>query len=88
MFYTAFQIVNFILYCVLYPCIQGATEQQQLNLISQLCGSINPESFPGVERLELYNKLELIKGQKRRVKERLKVSNSLKLLNKFLKLLQ
>lgn len=56
--------------------LQGATEQQQLNLISQLCGSINPESFPGVDRLELYNKLELIKGQKRRVKERLKVNIS------------
>ena len=40
--------------------------------ISQLCGSIAPEVWPGVEQLELYTKMELPKGQKRKVKERLK----------------
>ncbi|GFS96282.1 cyclin-dependent kinase 9 [Nephila pilipes] len=54
------------------PIMQGNTEQHQLTLISQLCGCINTDSFPGVEKLELYNKLELPKGQKRKVKERLK----------------
>ncbi len=54
------------------PIMQGSTEQHQLNLISQLCGSISPEGWPGVEKLELYDKLELPKGQKRKVKERLK----------------
>lgn len=54
------------------PIMQGNTEPQQLSLISQLCGSITPESWPGVESLELYNKIELSRGQKRKVKERLK----------------
>ncbi|XP_075229127.1 cyclin-dependent kinase 9-like isoform X2 [Lycorma delicatula] len=54
------------------PIMQGNTEQQQLTLISQLCGSISPEVWPGVESLDLYNKMELPRGQKRKVKERLK----------------
>lgn len=55
------------------PIMQGSTEQEQLNLITQLCGSITSELWPGVEKLDLYNKLDLPKGVKRRVKERLKV---------------
>lgn len=47
--------------------MQGNTEQQQLILISQLCGSITPEVWPGVENLDLYNKMDLPKGQKRKV---------------------
>lgn len=47
--------------------MQGSTEQQQITLISQLCGSITPEIWPAVESLELYAKLELPKGQKRKV---------------------
>ncbi|PZC73129.1 hypothetical protein B5X24_HaOG209987 [Helicoverpa armigera] len=54
------------------PIMQGPTEQQQLILISQLCGSCTPDVWPGVENLDLYNKMELPKGQKRKVKERLK----------------
>ncbi|CAN0175161.1 cyclin-dependent kinase 9 isoform X2 [Petromyzon marinus] len=54
------------------PIMQGNTEQHQLTLISQLCGSINPEVWAGVDRYELFQKLELPKGQKRKVKERLK----------------
>lgn len=49
------------------PIMQGNTEQQQLMFISQLCGSITPEIWPGVENLDLYNKMELPKGQKRKV---------------------
>ena len=52
--------------------MQGNTEQHQLTLIAQLCGTITPESWPGVENLDLYNKMELPRGSKRRVKERLK----------------
>ncbi|XP_022240831.1 cyclin-dependent kinase 9-like isoform X2 [Limulus polyphemus] len=55
------------------PIMQGSTEQHQLTLISQLCGSISPETWPGVEKLEFYNKLDLPKGQKRKVKERLRI---------------
>ncbi|CAB0037013.1 unnamed protein product [Trichogramma brassicae] len=47
------------------PIMRGSTEQQQLALICQLCGSIDPLSWPGVENLELYNKIELIKDQKK-----------------------
>lgn len=47
--------------------MQGNTEQQQLILISQLCGSITTEVWPGVENLELFNKMDLPKGQKRKV---------------------
>ncbi|XP_067661671.1 cyclin-dependent kinase 9-like isoform X1 [Haliotis asinina] len=54
------------------PIMQGNTEQHQLQLISQLCGSINPEVWVGVDKLDLYGKIELPKGQKRKVRERLK----------------
>ncbi|XP_077507051.1 cyclin-dependent kinase 9-like isoform X2 [Amblyomma americanum] len=54
------------------PIMQGNTEQHQISLISQLCGSLTAEVWPGVEKLELYAKLNLPKGQKRKVKERLK----------------
>ena len=47
---------------------QGNTEQHQLTLISQLCGSIGPDVWPDVEKLDLYTKMELPKGQKRKVK--------------------
>ncbi|KAJ8981246.1 hypothetical protein NQ317_005761 [Molorchus minor] len=53
------------------PIMQGNSEQQQLTLISQLCGSITPLVWPGVENLELYKKMELPQKQKRKVKERL-----------------
>lgn len=49
------------------PIMQGDSEQTQLFLISQLCGSITPRMWPNVVSLDLYNKVELIKGQKRKV---------------------
>ncbi|XP_023484718.2 cyclin-dependent kinase 9 [Equus caballus] len=54
------------------PIMQGNTEQHQLALISQLCGSITPEVWPNVDKYELFEKLDLVKGQKRKVKDRLK----------------
>ncbi|PWA24055.1 hypothetical protein CCH79_00019146 [Gambusia affinis] len=55
------------------PIMQGNTEQHQLTLISQLCGSITAEAWPAVDKkYELYQKMELPKGQKRKVKDRLK----------------
>ncbi|CAG9864302.1 unnamed protein product [Phyllotreta striolata] len=53
------------------PIMQGSSEQQQLTLISQLCGSITPQVWPGVENLELFKKMDLPQKQKRKVKERL-----------------
>jgi len=54
------------------PIMQGNTDQHQLTLIAQLCGTISAEVWPGVENMDLFNKLEMPKGAKRRVKERLK----------------
>ena len=54
------------------PIMQGDTEQKQISLISNLCGSITPEVWPGVESLELYSRLQLPKDQKRRIRERLR----------------
>jgi len=72
------------------PIMQGSTEQQQITLISQLCGSITPEIWPGVESLELFQRLELPKAQKRKVKDRLKCyvreSSACDLLDKLLTL--
>jgi cyclin-dependent kinase 9 len=53
------------------PIMQGATEQQQLTLCAQLCGSFTPKVWPGLEKLDLFNKMELPANQKRKVKERL-----------------
>ncbi|CAG0879357.1 unnamed protein product [Darwinula stevensoni] len=72
------------------PIMQGNTEQHQLTLICQLCGSITPEVWPDVEKLELYNKMEIPQGQKRKVKERLKPyvkdQKAIELLDKLLTL--
>uniref|UniRef100_A0A914V526 Protein kinase domain-containing protein n=1 Tax=Plectus sambesii TaxID=2011161 RepID=A0A914V526_9BILA len=53
------------------PIMQGETEQQQLTLISQLCGSINPTTYEDCDKLPLYGKIDLPAGLRRRVIERL-----------------
>ena len=53
------------------PIMQGATEQHQLDLIIQLCGSIDASVWPNVEKLDLFNKMELKQGQKRILKEKM-----------------
>ena len=72
------------------PIMQGSNETSQLNLISQLCGTISPEVWPKVEELEQYKKIDLPKGLKRRVKDRLKAyvkdPYALDLLDKLLTL--
>ena len=52
------------------PIMQGSTEQHQLKLITQLCGAITPAAWPGVEKLELYNRMEWPKEARRRPRER------------------
>lgn len=71
------------------PILQGSSEQAQLKLITQLCGSITPEVWPGVEKLELFKTMELPKDFPRQVKERLRKANvkcahALDLLDKLL----
>ncbi|VDL86865.1 unnamed protein product [Schistocephalus solidus] len=55
-----------------FPIMQGDNELTQLKLIINLCGSITPEVWPGVERLEAYREAQLPLDIKRHVKERLK----------------
>lgn len=54
------------------PIMQGDTEQKQISLISQLCGSITTENWPGVEKLEYFPKLELPTKENRKLRERLR----------------
>ena len=72
------------------PIMQGNTEQHQLTLISHLCGSITAAVWPGLEKLELSHTLELPKGQKRKVKDRLRSyvrdQHALDLIDKLLTL--
>lgn len=49
------------------PIMKGSSEQLQLTLISQVCGSITPEVWPKVVDLYLYNCFELVKGEERKV---------------------
>ena len=58
--------------CIMKPAMKGRNQQNQLDLITQFCGSITPEVFPGAENLDLYRMLELPKGRKRKVKDRMK----------------
>lgn len=70
------------------PILQGSSEQNQLSLISQLCGSITPEVWPDVQKLELFSKIDLGSFQKRKVKDLLRVyiknDYALDLLDKLL----
>ena len=70
------------------PLMQGRTEQNQLELISQMCGSLTPEVWPDIERLELFGKLVLPEGQKRRLNERMRAvmkdDNAVELVDKLL----
>ncbi|KAM3727798.1 putative cyclin-dependent kinase [Dirofilaria immitis] len=70
------------------PILQGESEQKQLSLISNLCGSINPQTWRGVENLPLYGKMELQQNLNRRVVERLEAyvrdRNALNLIDSLL----
>lgn len=72
------------------PILKGNTDQNQLELIQGLCGSITAEVWAEVEKLELFNRIQLKADLKRRVKERLGVyikdPNALDLLDKLLTL--
>ncbi|GMR33514.1 hypothetical protein PMAYCL1PPCAC_03709 [Pristionchus mayeri] len=72
------------------PILQGDTEQKQLQLISQLCGSIVPEVWPEVEKLPLFRQMELPQRLHRIVTNRLgpiiKDKNAINLIDKMLTL--
>lgn len=72
------------------PILPGNTEQEQIKAISQLCGSFTLDVWPGLKDLELYKSVELMKGNKRKIKERLgpfiKDDNGCDLIEAFLTL--
>lgn len=49
------------------PIMGGENEQQQLTLIYKLCGSITTKVWTEVEFLDLFNKMELVRGGGRKV---------------------
>lgn len=72
------------------PIMAGETEQQQLKLISDLCGSITPDVWPNVSDLNLYGKIQLPMGHERKLLERVgqhvNDENALNLLDNLLQL--
>lgn len=72
------------------PILKGNSEQNQLDLIQSLCGSISPDVWPEVVQLDLYGKMNLKPDLRRRVKERLsnyiKDATGLELLDRLLTL--
>ena len=72
------------------PLFAGKSEQQQLKEICNICGEINPEIWPNVKLLPLYNEIELPIGSSRQLKHRLRGSvrdeNGLNLIDNFLQL--
>jgi cyclin-dependent kinase 9 len=58
------------------PIMQGKVEQDQLIKIQKLCGGINPSTWPGVEQMPLWEKMQFpqeTKFAQRIVTQRLKV---------------
>lgn len=51
------------------PILPGSSFTHQLFLISELCGSINPEVWPNVAELAFYDKIWLSTCEKRTIKE-------------------
>ena len=51
------------------PMLEGHTEQGQLMLISDRCGSICPENWPNVVNYDLYTKIQLPRGKNQQPRE-------------------
>jgi len=56
------------------PIFKGNTEVEVLCMITELCGSINEESFPGCTKLPLFSKFNLGEG-KRKIAETFSLHN-------------
>ncbi|KAJ1361526.1 P-TEFb-associated cyclin-dependent protein kinase Cdk9 [Parelaphostrongylus tenuis] len=54
------------------PIMQGDTEQKQLTMICNLCGSIDKNSWEKVSELPLFDRMELPSGQPRILPQRMK----------------
>ena len=67
--------------------LPGRNEQHQLELISNMCGSITPEVWPDVVRLRLYNQLNLPQTDPRKIPSYMDVFKDSKALDLFDKLM-
>ncbi|ETN73815.1 kinase domain protein [Necator americanus] len=54
------------------PIMQGDTEQKQLTMICNLCGSIDKDSWDRVSELPLFDRMELPQGQPRILPQRMR----------------
>ncbi|CAJ0594200.1 unnamed protein product [Cylicocyclus nassatus] len=54
------------------PIMQGDTEQKQLTMICNLCGSIDKDSWERVSELPLFDRMELPQGQPRILPQRMR----------------
>ncbi|KAG9509641.1 Cyclin-dependent kinase 9, partial [Fragariocoptes setiger] len=74
------------------PLMQGKSDQDQLRYITMICGAINPDTWPGVEKLPLFEKCRefIDKGQRRvltcRLKTKVQNADALDLLDRLLTL--
>lgn len=77
-------------YSCRFPILKGNSEQEQLALISRLCGPIEKKVWPEVEKLDLYNELKLFLGSMKKVEDLLepyvKDPNAIDLIHKLLNL--
>ena len=55
--------------CTMLPLFPGDSAQQQLEFISNTCGSITPDTLPGVQKLSYYTKMNLPTGIERNLKQ-------------------
>ncbi|CAF4223436.1 unnamed protein product [Rotaria sordida] len=55
-----------------WPIMHGEIEQHQLQLISSLCSSIELSLWPSVDSLLLYNKMNLLGGEYRKLYDHMK----------------
>ncbi|TKR62243.1 hypothetical protein L596_026231 [Steinernema carpocapsae] len=55
-----------------HALMQGETEQKQLDLITDFCGSITKDNWPNCEKLPYWGKIELRSGRTSKINERLK----------------
>lgn len=54
-----------------FPILRGNTEQEQLKMITLLCGSLTQDVWPDIVNMPMYGKILLLRGQPRQLKQRL-----------------
>lgn len=55
-----------------HPILRGENELQQIKVISQMCGSLTPETWPNIVNLRFYQKIQNLPNNVRRARSFLK----------------